>query len=180
MTTRGRSAGWAAGICFCVLAIGAGVADAQGQQAAAEGAAPGQFQAPHLALDHGATACVGVLEDALKLTIDPNHQELSSWHPTQAGTRTFWAAAVDHGGARGSYVAVTPTEDRHCDAATVRVAYLAQSCKSAVAALGKSAADVETMGEATVIRRDAAGRLSMYLPGGAGCVHVEMATLYGR
>ncbi len=87
-------------IVFGGLAVGA--ADAQGQQAAAETTPPPLFQAPHLALDHGATACVGVLEDALKLTVDPKHHELSSWHPTQPATRTFWAAAVDHGGSQGA------------------------------------------------------------------------------
>jgi hypothetical protein len=138
------------------------------------------FQAPRLALDKGATACVGLLQDALRLTVDGDHQELSSWHPVDTRSRTFWTAQVDHAGNRGAFVGVTPTEGARCDGQTVRVSYLKQDCKAAIAELGKGGSSPVSMSSATVIQRDATGRLTMFLPGGAGCVFVEMAVLYGR
>ena len=138
------------------------------------------YQAPKLALDRGATACVGFFVDALRLTVEAEHQELSSWHPLQPSARTFWTAQVDRHGARGSFVGVVPTAEGRCDAQTVRVSYLKADCKAAVAALGRGGSQPVAMYDATVIQKDSTGRLSMFLPAGAGCVHVEMATLYGR
>ncbi|SKA40358.1 hypothetical protein SAMN02745126_06338 [Enhydrobacter aerosaccus] len=187
--TRNRSAALCASLLASALASGPCFAQSAAQAASAAPpqavvpaapAAPASFQAPRIALDRGATSCVGLMQDALKLTVEPEHQELSSWHPTQPDSRTFWSVQVDRGGARGSFVGVTPTEDRHCDAETVRVSYLKQDCKAVIAAQGKSAAAAMPMGEATIIQRDVNGRLAMFLPGGQGCVLVEMATLYGR
>jgi hypothetical protein len=160
------------------LAVWGMAAGASAQQGAVqEGGA--QYQAPRVALDKGATTCVGLLQDAMKLTVEAEHQELSSWHPREVDKRTLWAASVDRGGERGSFVGVTPAEDRRCDAQTVRASWLKQECKAVVGALPKGSETV-TMGAATVIRRDQAGRLSMYLPAGPGCMHLEMAVLYGR
>jgi hypothetical protein len=154
-------------------------AHAQAQAAASETQAS-KFKAPRVALDRGATACVGLLQDALRLTVEPDHDELSSWNPKDTDKRTFWSATVDRAGERGAFVGVTPSEGSHCDAQTMRVSYLKQDCKTAVAAVGKTGTAALSMGSATVVQRDAAGRLAMYLPGGTGCVLVEMAVLYGR
>ena len=171
-----------------LAAMVGGPADAQAPAAAAAPAntpsppEPGviTFQAPRLALDRGATACVGLFVDVLRLTVEPEHQELSSWHPSQPATRTFWTAQVDRAGARGSFVGVTPTAEGRCDSQAVRVSYLKADCKTAVAALGKGGSVPVPMYDATVIQKDSTGRLSMFLQAGTGCVHVEMATLYGR
>lgn len=138
------------------------------------------YQAPKLALDRGATACVGFFVDALRITVEAEHQELSSWHPTQPASRTFWTAQVDRNGTRGSFVGVVPTPEGKCDAQTVRATYLKVDCKAAVASLGKGGSPPVAMYDATVIQKDTTGRLSMFLQAGAGCVHLEMATLYGR
>ena len=138
------------------------------------------YQAPKLALDRGATSCVGFFVDALRITVEAEHQELSSWHPTQPASRTFWTAQVDRQGARGSFVGVVPTAEGKCDAQTVRATYLKIDCKAAVAALGKGGSAPVPMYDATVIQKDSTGRLSMFLQAGSGCVHLEMATLYGR
>lgn len=138
------------------------------------------YQAPKLALDRGATSCVGFFVDALRITVEAEHQELSSWHPTQPAARTFWTAQVDRQGARGSFIGVVPTAEGKCDAQTVRATYLKVDCKAAVAAWGKGGSAPVAMYDATVIQKDLTGRLSMFLQAGPGCVHLEMATLYGR
>ncbi len=163
------------------LAVWGMTGGASAQQGAVQAAAQGgaQYQAPRVALDKGATTCVGLLQDAMKLTVDPDHHELSSWYPREVDKRTLWAASVDRGGERGSFVGVTPAEEHRCDAQTVRASWLKQECKAVVGALPKGTETV-SMGTATVIRRDQAGRLSMYLPAGPGCMHLEMAVLYGR
>jgi len=164
---------------LAALGMSSGASAQQGAGANPPAQVAAQYQAPRLALDKGATTCVGLLQDAMKLTVDPDHQELSSWYPREVDKRTLWAASVDRGGERGSFVGVTPAEDHRCDAQTVRASWLKQECKAVVGALPKGTETV-TMGAATVIRRDQAGRLSMYLPAGPGCMHLEMAVLYGR
>lgn len=172
---------WAATAAVAAIAGWWAALPAYAQVQAAVGETPvSKFKAPRVALDRGATACVGLLQDALKLTVEPEHEELSSWNPKDTDKRTFWSATVDRAGERGAFVSVTPSEGSHCDAQTVRVSYLKQDCKGVVAALAKAGTVALPVGSATIVQRDAAGRLAMYLPGGAGCVLVEMAVLYGR
>jgi hypothetical protein len=114
-------------------------------QAHAQAAAPATpsvaaIQADRIALERGAGMCVGLLHEALKLNVEVAHVEASSWHPMQPDLRTFWPVEADKGGNRATWIGVTPTEGRHCDASTVRVDWLKQECK-AVAAGCKRAAD---------------------------------------
>lgn len=140
------------------------------------------FQAPQVALEKGAHACVGILYDALRGTIEGEHAEYSSWNAAQPGSRTFWSAQVEKGTNRAAFVSATPVGDRRCDAASVRISYSANACKVVIGAIaGKPNVSQPTaMADATLINRDANGRASLFMAAGTGCVTIEMATLYGQ
>lgn len=140
------------------------------------------FEAPQVALERGAHTCVGILFEALRTTVDGEHSEYSSWNAAQPAARTFWTAAAEKGTNRMAYVAATPVGDRRCDASAVRVSYSANACKVVMSAVvGKPNVSPATpMGDATLINRDLNGRAALFMPAGAGCVTVEMATLYGQ
>ncbi|MCA0248266.1 MAG: hypothetical protein LCH93_16760 [Proteobacteria bacterium] len=140
------------------------------------------FEAPAVALEKGAHACVGILFDALRSTVEGEHAEYSSWHAQQPGTRTFWTAQVEKGTNRAAFVSATPVGDRRCDASAVRVSYSANACKAVIqTVIGKPNVSQPTpIGDATLINRDATGRTSIFMNAGAGCVTLEMATLYGQ
>jgi hypothetical protein len=164
------------------LMVGA-PAHGQGQAQAAAPATPSvaAFQAEHIALERGAGTCVGLLHEALKLNVEAAHVEASSWHLAQPDLRTFWTVQADKGGNRATWIGVTPTEGRHCDASTVRVDWSKQECKAVAAGLQKGGASPpQAMADAILIRQDASGKAVLLLPAGGGCTTVEMATLYGR
>lgn len=140
------------------------------------------FEAPAVALEKGAHACVGILFDALRTTVDGEHSEYSSWHAQQPASRTFWTAQVEKGTNRAAFVSATPVGDRRCDASAVRVSYSANACKAVIQTVaGKPNVSQPTpIGDATLINRDASGRTSIFMNAGPGCVTIEMATLYGQ
>lgn len=140
------------------------------------------FEAPGVALEKGAHACVGILFDALRTTVDGEHSEYSSWHAQQPSARTFWTAQVEKGTNRAAFISATPVGDRRCDASAVRVSYSANACKAVIQTVaGKPNVSTPTpIGDATLINRDATGRTSIFMAAGTGCVTIEMAALYGQ
>ena len=160
-----------------------------GAQPAAVAAAPAppapkafSFEAPAVALEKGAHACVGILFDALRSTVEGEHSEYSSWNAQQPGARTFWTAQVEKGTNRAAFVSATPVGDRRCDASAVRVSYSANACKAVIQAVaGKpNVAQPTPIGDATLINRECTCRASIFMNAGTGCVTLEMATLYGQ
>ncbi len=135
----------------------------------------------------GVKACLPLLGDLSRLSIDAPHTAVSTWNKDRPNERMFSAMNfLSYSNATApralSIVAATPTPKSHCDGANVRIQPSKLDCSQIAADFKQQKVpDPQAIGDQLLYPPDRFGQRIVLLPAATtGCVVVSTGGYYGK